>query len=304
MNLKDIEQRVAELDTSPGSEFLFDLLRAYGIPKASISASAPAPTTSPTREDEYLWRGKVYYRSLDCDDEELYAAVDAAKAEERILRERPRFAIVRNETRLVAADLDTGDALDIEIDELQNHAAFFLPWAGIEKTQIENLNLADVKAAEKMAKLYDEIVKHNAVETEEQIHDLNVFFSRLLFCFFAEDTGVFEEGSFTNAVGSLSLEDGKDLHELLDQFFDVLNTKPESREPATRRTCSSSGMSTASSSSDTQARRGSPAKARVHRPRLRNARLVPDQPGHLRLDDPGRRPSRPAGDARDALHVA
>lgn len=56
-----------------------------------------------------------------------------------------------------------------------------------------------------------------------------MFFSRLLFCFFAEDTGVFEKGSFTNAVGSLSREDGKDLHELLDQIFDVLNTEESKR---------------------------------------------------------------------------
>lgn len=229
MNLKEIEERVADVRGAEGSEFLFELLRAYGIPKASITRLRSGSYNRSEQEGEYLWRGKVYFCSLDCPDEELYAAVDAAKAEERIIRERPRFAIARNETRLVAADLDTGDALDIEIKELPNQAAFFLPWAGIEKTQIENLNLADVKAAEKMAKLYDEIVKHNAVKTEEQIHELNVFFSRLLFCFFAEDTGVFEKGSFTNAIGSLSLEDGKDLHELLDQIFDVLNTESESR---------------------------------------------------------------------------
>lgn len=229
MNFKEIEERVAGVTGTERSEFLFELLRAYGIPKASITRLRSGSYNRSEQEGEYLWRGKVYYRSLDCPDEELYAAVDAAKAEERIVRERPRFAIARNETRLVATDLDNADALDIEIKELQNHAAFFLPWAGIEKTQIENLNLADVKAAEKMAKLYDEIVKHNAVETEEQIHELNVFFSRLLFCFFAEDTGVFEKGSFTNAIGSFGLEDGKDLHELLDQIFDVLNTKSDSR---------------------------------------------------------------------------
>jgi len=229
MNLKEIEERVADVRAAEGSEFLFELLRAYGIPKASITRLRSGSYNRSDRKSEYLWRGKVYYRSLDCPDEELYAVVDSAKAEERIVRERPRFAVARNETRLVAVDLDTSDALDIEIKELQNHAAFFLPWAGIEKTQIENLNLADVKAAEKMAKLYDEIVKHNAVETEEQIHELNVFFSRLLFCFFAEDTGVFEKGCFTNAIGSLSLNDGKDLHELLDQIFDVLNTEVDSR---------------------------------------------------------------------------
>lgn len=230
MNLKEIEEQVADVSSADGSEFLFELLRAYGIPKASITRLRSGSSYNRSeKEGEYLWRGKVYYRSLDCPDEELYAAVDAAKAEERILRERPRFAIARNETRLVAVDLDTGDALDIEIEELRNHAAFFLPWAGMEKTQIENLNLADVKAAEKMAKLYDEIVKHNAVETADQIHDLNVFFSRLLFCFFAEDTGVFEKASFTNAVGSLSWANGKDLHELLDQVFDVLNTEESKR---------------------------------------------------------------------------
>jgi hypothetical protein len=229
MNLREIEERVAAIGAAEEPEFLFELLRAYGIPKASITRLRSGSSNRSDQADEYLWKNKVYYRSLDCPDEELYAVVDAAKAEERVLRERPRFAIARNAHKLVAADLKTSDALDVEIEELQNHAAFFLPWAGIEKTQIENQNLADVKAAGKMAKLYDEIVNRNSVETEEQIHDLNVFFSRLLFCFFAEDTGVFDKGSFTNAIGSLSLPNGADLHELLDQIFDVLNTKPDER---------------------------------------------------------------------------
>lgn len=229
MNLKEIEERVGAVGAVEEPEFLFDLLRAYGIPKASITRLRSGSYNRSDQANEYLWKNKLYYRSLDCPDEELYAVIDAAKAEDRVLRERPRFAIARNESRLVAVDLRTGDALDIEIKDLQNHAAFFLPWAGIEKTQIENQNLADVKAAEKMAKLYDEIVKHNAVETEDQIHELNVFFSRLLFCFFAEDTSVFEKGSFTNAIGSLSLRDGKDLHDLLDQIFDVLNAEVDTR---------------------------------------------------------------------------
>lgn len=164
MNLREIEERVAGVKDAEGGEFLFELLRAYGIPKASITRLRTGSYNRSKQEGEYLWRDKVYFRSLDCPDEELYAAVDTAKAEERVRRERPRFAIARNKSKLVAADLKSGDALDIEVEELQNHAAFFLPWAGIEKTQIENENLADVKAAEKMAKLYDEIVKHNAVK--------------------------------------------------------------------------------------------------------------------------------------------
>lgn len=229
MTLREIEERVAALEALEGDEFLFELLRAYGISKASITRLRTGSYNRSEQEGEYLWKDKVYFRSLDCPDEELYSLVDTAKTEERVRRERPRFVIARNRSKLVAGDLKTGDALDIEVEELQNHAAFFLPWARIEKTQIENQNLADVKAAEKMAKLYDEIVKYNTVETEEQIHELNVFFSRLLFCFFAEDTGVFEKSSFTNAVGSLSREDGKDLPELLDRLFDVLNTEERKR---------------------------------------------------------------------------
>jgi hypothetical protein len=123
MNLKEIEERVADVRAAEGSEFLFELLRAYGIPKASITRLRSGSYNRSDQEGEYLWRGKVYYRSLDCPDEELYAAVDATKAEERIVREHPRFAIARNETRLVAADLDTGDALDIEIKKLGPDAA-------------------------------------------------------------------------------------------------------------------------------------------------------------------------------------
>ena len=46
-------------------------------------------------------------------------------------------------------------------------------------------------------------------------HALNLFFTRLLFCFFAEDTGIFAENQFTNAVGSHTLADGSDTAEFL-----------------------------------------------------------------------------------------
>ena len=97
MNLKEIEERVADVRAAEESGFLFQLLRAYGIPKASITRLRSGSYNRSNQEGEYLWRGKVYYRSPDCPDDELYAAVDAAKSGERIVGERPRFAIARNE---------------------------------------------------------------------------------------------------------------------------------------------------------------------------------------------------------------
>jgi hypothetical protein len=228
MNLKEIEERVAAVGAAEAPEFLFDLLRAYGLPAASVTRLRNGSYNKARNDNEVLWRDKVFYRYVD-GGEDIHALIDVARSDESITKQRPRFLIVRNREQIVAVDTRTSDTLDTRLTDLPGYSAFFLPWAGIEKTQIENLNLADIKAAEKMAKLYDEIVKRNAVETEEQVHELNVFFSRLLFCFFAEDTGVFDRGSFTNAIGSLSREGGEDVHELLDQIFDVLNTKPGER---------------------------------------------------------------------------
>ena len=100
----------------------------------------------------------------------------------------------------------------------------------MEKAQHQNENPADVKAAERMAKLYDEIKKDNSTKTQEEVHNLNVFLSRLLFCFFAEDTGIFDKGQFTNGISSHTQQDGSDLHTYLNKLFEVMNTGTSKRK--------------------------------------------------------------------------
>ncbi|WP_395060745.1 DNA methyltransferase, partial [Flavobacterium sp.] len=101
--------------------------------------------------------------------------------------------------------------------------------AGMEKASHRKETEADVKAAEKMAKLFDEIKKDNPDNSPEFIHGLNVFLSRLLFCFFAEDTGIYKLGQFTNAIASHTQTDGNDLNQYLNKLFDVLNTNESKR---------------------------------------------------------------------------
>ncbi|HEV2755209.1 MAG TPA: DNA methyltransferase [Actinomycetota bacterium] len=227
MNLQEIEERIATLDLSRGFDLIYDLLRAYGIPKASISRLKSGSYDRSHGDDEHLWRGKLYYRQIT-DGEDPHVVIDDASKDDSITRERPRFLVVRDEKRLLAVDTRTEQTLDISLEELVDHAAFFLPWAGIEKAQLETTSYADIKAAEKMARLYDEIVKHNRIVTAEDVHDLNVFFSRLLFCFFAEDTAVFPKGTFTNALASLTSDSGEDTGRFLDDLFEVLDL-PEDR---------------------------------------------------------------------------
>ena len=82
-----------------------------------------------------------------------------------------------------------------------------------------------------MAKLYDEIIATNPdlPDTDEDRRKLNIFFSRLLFCFFAEDTGVFDDGIFTGTLNQLTTTDGADTAKFLDDLFIILDTPHDQR---------------------------------------------------------------------------
>ncbi|CAM3082004.1 type IIL restriction-modification enzyme MmeI [Corynebacterium gottingense] len=60
---------------------------------------------------------------------------------------------------------------------------------------------------------------------------MNVFFTRLLFCYFAEDAGVFEENQFTNAVGSHTLDDGSDTADFIRELFTALDESDPAKKP-------------------------------------------------------------------------
>lgn len=96
MNLQEIEQKVAELDISKGFEFVYDLLRAYGIPKASITRLQKGTHDRSALDNEHLWRGELYYRYVH-DGGDLHVLIDDAKNEERVMRETPLLDRQRRE---------------------------------------------------------------------------------------------------------------------------------------------------------------------------------------------------------------
>jgi hypothetical protein len=84
-----------------------------------------------------------------------------------------------------------------------------------------------------MGKLFDELLVANPgwIEGTRGRHALNVFFARLLFCFFAEDTGIFTESQFTNAVGSHTQADGSDVSDFMSTLFKALDTETTADKP-------------------------------------------------------------------------
>jgi len=111
-----------------------------------------------------------------------------------------------------------------KLKDLRKNIRLFADIAGYETVRtMANQIQVNVKAAEKMARLYDALKDHGY-----DGHELEVYLVRLLFCLFAGDTGIFIKGDFHNYILA-SKEDGSDLSHRLFDLFEVLNMPPEIR---------------------------------------------------------------------------
>jgi hypothetical protein len=234
MNSHEIEQNVKRVIENFSKEnFLYDLLLAYGISKTSITRLKSGDFNLSKVDGEILYKKKIFFKQQPTD--KLLSSIESLVKEERILKHSPRFAVVTDYKNLVVKDLKLGKNLDISIKDLPNHYAFFLPLAGSEVYHSTNDNEADRNAAYKMAQLYDLLITQNpnVYNSKESIHNLNIFLSRLLFCFFAEDTEIFDGDSiFTNTLYQHTNDNGSDTHLFLDRLFDRLNTESSKGFPS------------------------------------------------------------------------
>jgi type I restriction-modification system DNA methylase subunit len=208
--------------------FIFDLLLAYGTPKSTIKRLEGSDHNRLAIHDELVVRKKLFFKAAH---ENLHSTIDSLKTKKEVTKHHPRFIIVTDYETLLAYDTKTDDSLDTELLNIINHYDFFLPLAGMEKATFTDENPADVKASLKMAKLFDELQKNNHFETKEDIHSLNVFLTRLLFCYFAEDTNIFPDNAITSSLSSHTQIDGSDVDSYLLRLFTVFNTPETKREP-------------------------------------------------------------------------
>ena len=231
MTIIEIENNLNALVANFDKEtFIFDLLLAYGTPKSTIKRLQGSDHDKLDSSGELVLRKKLYFKVTD---NELHATIDALKSSKDVLKHAPRFIIVTDYETLLAYDTKTDDSLDTELLNITNHYDFFLPLAGMEKATFADENPADVKASLKMAKLYDELQKNNEFKTKEEIHALNVFLTRLLFCYFAEDTNIFPDNAVTSSISSHTQLDGSDVDSYLARLFKIFNTREDKRDSNT-----------------------------------------------------------------------
>lgn len=230
MNIVDAEANLKKITAKFSKDtFIFDLMMAYDFPKATISRLQKGTLNKAKIENEVVLKKKLYFKTTT--KKELDSVFNNAIKDSTILKQDPRFIIVTDYITIKAYDTKVGEKLDTDIKALSNHPDFFLPWAGIEKKIFQGENPADVKAAEKLAKVFDLIRLDNIKFEEKNRHALNVFLTRVLFCFFAEDTDIFPKNLFTESIASHTRADGGDLADYLTKLFEILNKKSRAGLP-------------------------------------------------------------------------
>lgn len=173
------------------------------------------------RFDGLMIKGKIAYRQTDT--YHMTEELERMKKDDNIRKAAPRIIMVSDGTAVLAYDPKEEETYDNKLSSLWLDFQFFYPLCGVERYRGVEENPADVKAAEKMAKLHDEIRRYNEFSSSDDIHDLNIFMTRLLFCFFAEDTGIFDENLFTKSIAQYTQEDGSDLATYLDSAFNIMD---------------------------------------------------------------------------------
>ena len=228
LSYTEIESRLQTFKSHPvpASEVGYEILKAFGKSERDVSRYKEGKGILNTF-DGLLIKGLFCYQATDT--LHLTERLEALKLDVQVRKAAPKIICVSDGKTVLAYDTRENDTYEQQLAKMHSDFGFFYPLMNVERVHVVAENPADVKAAEKLAKLHDEIRAYNEYNSDDDLHDLNIFITRLLFCFFAEDTGIFEENLFTNFIRQFTKNDGSDLSEMIEAAFHVMNVKPQDR---------------------------------------------------------------------------
>jgi hypothetical protein len=140
--------------------------------------------------------------------------------------ELPKYIIVSDFDLIRLYDLEENVHTEFKLIELHNNIHLFDFILGHTRKKYKDEDPVNIKAAELMGNLHDAL-KDSGYEG----HQLEIFLVRLMFCLFADDTGIFNsKDDFTFYLDNKTREDGTDLGIQLSMIFQILNTPYEKRQ--------------------------------------------------------------------------
>ena len=231
MNPVEIEQALTKFAEQPfdAAEFPFRFLECFGNKPTTLKRLRSGNSNSSDVDHGVLQRSNIH---LPC-------ATGATTSTLEVLRESPATAkakapliLATDGVDLEAENVITGETIACNYEDFPDHFGFLLSLAGIQATSEIRNNPIDIKATGRLNRLYVELLKHNEDwGTDARRHDLNQFMTRLIFCFFSEDTGIFQkEDMFTKTVEQMSDGKSDNTHEVISTLFHALDLESDDRE--------------------------------------------------------------------------
>ena len=227
MNAVEIEEAVSDLAGAPfdGAEFPFAFLTAFGNKQVTVQRLRAGSANASDVAGGVLQRNQIHMAV--CAEGQVSETLTTLRASPKTAANKVKFILATDGFMLEAEEVATGEALACAYPGFADHFAFFLPLAGISTVKQIKDNPVDIKATGRLNKLYLELLKDNPDwATAERRHDLNHFMARLIFCLFAEDTGIFHgEGLFSATIEQMSDSLSMNTHEVIGEMFRAMNTK-------------------------------------------------------------------------------
>ncbi len=221
----------ARSEKSDAQGFVRDFLAVFGVEDAAAVGNFENPAL---REEghgfmDYFWPGKI---AVEMKSRGKDLKVAYAQLKEHVLKlpsgEMPELLLVSDFEKMIIYRRTANKKAEFLTKNLHKHVRRFGELAGYGTVRVlENQYEVDVMAAEKMARLHAAFDKSGY-----EGHELEIYLVRLLFCMFAEDTGIFEQYSFLSYVEN-SKEDGSDLSQRLATLFEILDTPSDKRSKRT-----------------------------------------------------------------------
>ncbi len=217
-------------EKSQAQSFLKEFFAVFGVDAVTVATFEHRVKFSDGSQGyaDCFWQGKILVE-MKSRGKDFDAAFQQALDYVRALPDAshtPRAIVVSDFARVRFYDLSRDCALtQFALKDLRKFVTLFGYMIGAdERGEIREQDPVNRKAAEKMAALHDAMKSVGYAG-----HPLEVYLVRLLFCLFAEDTGIFKPSQFCDFIGQRTSADGSDLAAKLAELFQVLNTPPENR---------------------------------------------------------------------------
>ncbi|SKB14717.1 conserved hypothetical protein [Planktothrix sp. PCC 11201] len=219
-----------ETETSEKSEsqsFWNDFFNVFGISRRRVGSFELPIKKADNKQGfiDLLWKGMILVEHKSR-GKDLDKATQQAKDYFPNLKEHelPKYILVSDFQKFRLYDLDTNETTEFDLKDFVNHVHLFGFMAGYEKRVYKDEDPVNIAAAELMGELHDRLK-----EIGYSGHDLEVYLVRLLFCMFADDTGIFNKGIFWEYIDLHTKEDGSDLAMHIASIFHILNTPNQKR---------------------------------------------------------------------------